>query len=127
MARGSVDERGFEIIRRIRHARADTERLSLSDFKTLVRQQFFMLLIDLDAAVAAIAKLLPDNAEERHNAAGLLRELISAPGDMTPPVKARLDQMIEVFETGRPAASYANVSIIPAREPGDMPDQLKAS
>jgi hypothetical protein len=128
MARGSVDERGFETIRRIRNARADTERLSLAAFKTLVREQFFMLLIDQDAAVAAISRLLPERAEERHDAANLLRELISAPGEMTPQVKARLDQMVEMLETGRPATSYTNVSIIPAaHEPDNPTDQLQTS
>ena len=36
-------------------------RLTLSEFKMLVREQFFMLLLDREAALAAIPKLLPDN------------------------------------------------------------------
>ena len=53
MARGSADERGFETIRRIRLARSETSRLTLAAFKNLVREQFFMLLIDQDAALDA--------------------------------------------------------------------------
>ena len=34
----------------------------------LVREQFFMLLLDREAALAAIPKLLPDNVDERRAA-----------------------------------------------------------
>ena len=43
MARAAVDERGFEAVRRIRRTHGD---MPLSDFKALVREQFYMLLID---------------------------------------------------------------------------------
>ncbi len=60
MARACVDERGFEAIRRLA-ARDDrrSPRLTLRDFKALVREQFLMLLIDEEAALAAIPGLLP--------------------------------------------------------------------
>ena len=43
-------------------------RLSLAEFKALVREQYFMLLIDEDAAVAAIPALLAGQREERRKA-----------------------------------------------------------
>src|SRR5262249_15328342 len=49
MAKGSVDERGFETIRRIRRGQSGASHLSLSAFKSLVREQFLMLLIDPEA------------------------------------------------------------------------------
>ena len=54
--RGMVDERGFEAIRSLR--RKDST-LSLDAFKTMVRQQFLMLVIDEEAAVDALPGLLP--------------------------------------------------------------------
>ncbi|HEY5965860.1 MAG TPA: DUF3141 domain-containing protein [Xanthobacteraceae bacterium] len=111
MARTSVDERGFETIRRIRLARGDTSRLTLSEFKQLVREQFFMLLIDQDAALAAVPSLLPDSAEERRKALDILREVISASGDLTPEVRMRLDRVTSLFETD---GSGSNVARIPA-------------
>jgi hypothetical protein len=90
MARAFVDERGFETIRRIRLAKSEASRLTLAEFKALVREQFFMLLIDQDAALDAIPALLPDSAEERRRALDILREVISAPGDLTTEVRARL-------------------------------------
>ena len=60
--RGMVDERSLEALRNVR--RNDTgARLTLSEFKMLVREQFFMLLLDREAALAAIPKLLPDNCD----------------------------------------------------------------
>ena len=54
MARGAVDERGFEMIRRIRERARRMPQPALAEFKALVREQFFMLLIDPEAALAAI-------------------------------------------------------------------------
>ena len=54
MARGAVDERGFESVRRIRREQDQMPALPLAAFKALVREQFYMLLIDQDAALAAI-------------------------------------------------------------------------
>ena len=48
LGRGSVDERGFEAVRRLRGRYGD---IPLSEFKTLVRDQYFMLLIDKDASL----------------------------------------------------------------------------
>ncbi len=65
MARQYVDERRFELIRKIRLVSTDHQKLTLSQFKAMVREQFFMLLIDQEAALAAIPALLPPSAEER--------------------------------------------------------------
>jgi hypothetical protein len=109
MARNAVDERGFEAIRRIRLARSETSRLSLTDFKQLVREQFFMLLIDQDAAVNAIPALLPDSTEERRKALEILREVLSASGDLTPQVRARLEQVAALFDSDRPKSKLAQM------------------
>src|SRR5262249_58108399 len=56
LARGGVDERGFEALRRIRRAHGD---MTLATFKALAREQFYMLLMDTEAALAAIPSMLP--------------------------------------------------------------------
>jgi pimeloyl-ACP methyl ester carboxylesterase len=88
MPRASIDERGFEAIRRIRAAHAGA--MSLADFKALVRDQFLMLLIDEKAAVAAIPALLPEDADNRRKAFGLLREVLSVRATITGEVAERL-------------------------------------
>jgi hypothetical protein len=113
MARNAVDERGFETIRRIRLARSEASRLTLAQFKQLVREQFFILLIDQQAALDAIPALLPDSAAERRKALEVLREVINAPGNITPEVRARLDQVSELFDPDRPTS---NVAQMPAAE-----------
>jgi hypothetical protein len=100
MARASVDERSFEMIRRIRATQDEMPRLSLAEFKALVREQYFMLLIDQVAAVAAIPALLPSSADKRRKALAVLREVVAARGEPTGQGKARFDQMAEMFEAG---------------------------
>jgi len=53
MDRAAIDERGFELARRIRQAHGD---MPLAELKALVREQFNMLLIDQEAALKAILK-----------------------------------------------------------------------
>jgi hypothetical protein len=59
-----VDERSLEALRRLRHA-DESARITLAEFKMLVREQFYMLLLDREAALAAIPKLLPENMGKR--------------------------------------------------------------
>ena len=72
MARGRVDERGFEAIRRIRRAHPHHAQHDADGFKRLIREQFFMLLLDEEAALAAIPGLLPERGR-RSGAAALRR------------------------------------------------------
>jgi hypothetical protein len=98
MPRGAVDERGFEAIRRVRVIEDGTRRLSLSEFKATVREQFFMLLIDPQGAVEAIPGLLPGDVATRRKAFATLREVLSAQGEVSGEVAARLAQMAKVYE-----------------------------
>ncbi len=54
--RGGVDERAVEALRRIRVTDAGS-RFTLAQFKAMAREQFFMLLLDREATLAAIPKL----------------------------------------------------------------------
>src|SRR5262249_18317733 len=91
LPRRGVDEPGFDASRRIGAASPDGKTmplpemtpLTLAEFKTLVREQFFMLLIDEPAAVAAIPGLLPKNVAARRAAFALLRQIASAAGEIT--------------------------------------------
>jgi hypothetical protein len=53
MVREGVDERGFEMVRRLRRSHGE---MPLSEFKALVREQFLILLVAPDAALAAPAQ-----------------------------------------------------------------------
>jgi len=121
MARGSVDERGFAAIRLIRLAKGETSRLTLADFKTLVREQFFMLLIDQDAALESIPALLPDSTEERDKALGLLRDVIGAAGELTPQIKARLKDVSDLFARTPPKSDVSERKALEAARRPDLP------
>ena len=95
-ARGMVDERSLEALRNVR--RNDTgARLTLSEFKMLVREQFFMLLLDQEAALAAIPRLLPDNAGQRLAAFTAIRDVLSASAAISGEVAKRLKRLAELF------------------------------
>lgn len=96
MGRQAVDERGFEAVRRIREAHGD---LPLSAFKALVREQFNILLIDSDAALAAIPSMLPPDEETRKVAFGLIRTVLSARGEISGEDRKRLDEVARLFES----------------------------
>jgi hypothetical protein len=99
MARGMVDERSLEALRRMR--REDVEsRLTIAEFKMLVREQFFMLLLDQEAALAAIPKMLPEDLDARRSVFTTIREVLLAAGEISGETKTRLDRVAELFGLG---------------------------
>jgi hypothetical protein len=97
MARGSIDERGFEVIRRTRRALKDLPPLSITEFKGLVRDQYFMLLIEPDAAIAAIPSMLPPDRASRAKAVELIKQVVESSGALPPEGSTRLQQIASLF------------------------------
>jgi pimeloyl-ACP methyl ester carboxylesterase len=94
---GGADERVFEAIRRMRAEHAASSVLPLAEFKQLLREQFFMLLIDRDAALRAIPDLLPKDEAPRREAMGLLRRIVAAQGGEEGQVRNRLEEIEALF------------------------------
>ena len=111
MPRGAVDERGFEAIRRMRAIQDGMERPTLAEFKAMVREQYFMLLIDPEAAFAALPELLPDPSLRRKTLAAV-RGVLSAAGEISGEIAERLDRLARVLgiETRRASPAYASMS-----------------
>jgi hypothetical protein len=99
-SRGMVDERSIEALRRVR-ATDSGPRLSLAEFKTMAREQFFMLLLDEEASLAAIPKMLPKNAEARRKGLATIRDILSASGEISGEVAKRLRSVTELFGAGQ--------------------------
>ena len=97
MARGSIDERGFEVIRRTRRALKDLPPLSITEFKGLVRDQYFMLLIEPVAAIAAIPSMLPPDRASRAKAVELIKQVVESSGALPPEGSTRLQQIASLF------------------------------
>jgi len=97
LGRGSVDERGFEAVRCLRGRYGD---IPLSEFKTLIRDQYFMLLIDKDASLSAIPSMLPPDTETRKQAFDVIKEVMTAIGELSPEDEKRLSDMGLLFGIG---------------------------
>jgi pimeloyl-ACP methyl ester carboxylesterase len=97
MSRGMVDERSLEALRR---ARADDKgsRLTLAQFKTIVREQFFILLLEPEASLAAIPKLLPSGEDERRAGLDVIRAVLSASREtISGETAKRFDRVTQLF------------------------------
>ncbi|MDS9468908.1 DUF3141 domain-containing protein [Paracoccus sp. MBLB3053] len=98
--RGGVDERSFEAVRRFCEADPDLSKRSFEYFRKMLREQFFMLLIDEDAAMAALPKLLPADETERRAGFEMLKNVLSAAFEPDGEVAVRLRHLAELFGVG---------------------------
>ena len=80
MGRNAADERGFAAITRLRDAHPASRQMPLAAFKALVREQFLMLVVDEEAALAAIPALSPESLDDRRAAFEALRGVVEASG-----------------------------------------------
>jgi hypothetical protein len=110
MARAAVDERGFEVVRRIRKEYAE---VSLSAFKALVREQFYMLLVDTEGALAAIPAMLPPDSELRHKAFNLIKQVLSARGEFSADDRQRILRIAKLFGVDEKGSTVQTLSVVP--------------
>src|SRR5271157_5800014 len=110
LARGRVDERGVNALRQIRLSDG-MPRLSLSEFKAMAREQFFMLLLDTDATLEAIPALLPADAALRQKAFDSIKKVLEASGELTGEAVERLNRVKEIFGLGEVGARPAGESL----------------
>jgi pimeloyl-ACP methyl ester carboxylesterase len=97
MTRQSVDERGFETVRQVRRAGNDMPTLPIVDFKKMMREQYFMLLLDQEAAIAAIPSMLPSDREIRRKALELISTVLQSRGALPPDGQNRLQHIARLF------------------------------
>ncbi|HUK11341.1 MAG TPA: DUF3141 domain-containing protein [Stellaceae bacterium] len=128
LPRGAVDERGMAAIRGIRLVQDSRKRLNLAQFKEMVREQFFILLLEPEAAVAAIPKMLPPDPDIRRRAFAAIEQVIAARGTIEPEVAERLRHIARLFEIDQ---SVPEVTVVrAARKPDAAPrktEPLKTS
>jgi hypothetical protein len=67
--------------------------LTIAQFKMLVREKFLILLIDKDAALAAIPSLLPQKRSERERLFANLTDVLTARGYL---VQAAIPRFLEI-------------------------------
>jgi pimeloyl-ACP methyl ester carboxylesterase len=116
MTRSSVDERGFEAVRRIRTVHGN---MSLSDFKAAVREQFYMLLVDPEGALAAIPAMLPADPDVRRQAFGLITEVMRSRGEYIPEDRNRMQRLARLFDVDDQLKRVRNVPVAPYEHQGE--------
>ena len=122
MPSAAIDERGFEAIRRFRATQDGAKRLTLAEFKALVREQYLMLLVDPEAAVAALPNLLPSGGDVRRKALATVRQVLSARGEIVGEVAERLHRVGQLLGADIEPAAAAK-----AKAAGDNTGMAKAS
>jgi hypothetical protein len=113
MGRAAIDERGFEALRRIREKYTDA---TLAEFKAIVRDQFYMLLLDPEGALAAIPAMLPPEADTRRKALALIEEVLSARGKLSAEDRERLQRVTGLFSKDDRLAVARNRAAAAERE-----------
>lgn len=104
-----ADERAFAMFRRIR-AQFPNEARSITEFKALLREQFFMLQLNERAAMEALPRLLPQDEQQRRTIYEIVRAISMATDEVTPEERARLRALAPVFGAN-PDAPAASVPI----------------
>ncbi|MBX4953944.1 DUF3141 domain-containing protein [Rhizobium lentis] len=105
-ARGGADERGFAAIRRMRSIEDGLPPMTLGAFKSLIRDQFLILLIDEAGALSAIPGMLPEDRELRTSALAALKEVLTVRGELEGELESRWQKVVELFDVEeKPAAA----------------------
>ncbi len=108
-ARRAVDERAFAVVRGLRGDPTLAPGTSLAEFKALVREQFYLLLIDQEAALAAIPKMLPEDVKTRNLALDAVKSVLTAFGPLDGEDQERLGRITRLFDLGVAAVGTENV------------------
>jgi hypothetical protein len=95
MPERSIDERSFNLLRRMREEAG--RGLSLAEFKSMLRDQFFMLLLDERRALDAIPAMLAKDPDLADRMKVALRRVIQVVGDGSDQSKARMEEIEKMF------------------------------
>lgn len=74
----TFDPRSFAILKQINSERPEAERISLAQFKEMMKEQFLIVMQDQERAVGAIPMLLPTARGERSAVMGVIRQLVNS-------------------------------------------------
>ena len=97
----AADERSFNLLQRLRDEHA--KDMSLADFKQAFRDQFMMVLLEPEASVAALAKLIAGREADAPKALELLEGVLAVGGPLAPESERRLAEVAAIFRPGAPA------------------------
>ena len=99
MSEGSIDERGFSVLKLIRASHPVEKQMTLAHFKEMVRQQYLLVCLDQERAISALPKLLGSDAGPRKTALEMLHRVLAARSEMSNEGKRRLKQIEAILAT----------------------------
>jgi pimeloyl-ACP methyl ester carboxylesterase len=94
---GKVDERGFAALKQISAELPAAKRVGFVRFKEIVKEQYLLLLLDAERAIAALPKLLPSNRRQCEEALALVRRVLAARGPLLEEGRRRLERIEAMF------------------------------
>jgi pimeloyl-ACP methyl ester carboxylesterase len=94
---GKGDERGFAALKQISAELPAAKRVGFARFKDIVKEQYLMLLLDAERAIAALPKLLPGNRRQCDEALALVRRVLAARGALPEEGRRRLERIEALF------------------------------
>ncbi|WP_238122751.1 MULTISPECIES: DUF3141 domain-containing protein [unclassified Xanthobacter] len=89
--------------RSLNEARQNLLQLSLADFKALVREQYYILLLEREQAVEAIATLVQDPAQ-RQELVNTVAAAAAADGRLTLAERERVEKLAAILQVAPPPA-----------------------
>jgi hypothetical protein len=93
----TFDPRSFSILKQINSELPEAERISLAQFKEMMKEQFLIVVQDQERAVAAIPMLLPTARGERSAVMGVIRQLVNSGEPLPEESKRRLARIEALF------------------------------
>jgi hypothetical protein len=94
-----VDERAFNELRQIR---AEHGEMTLDEFKQILREQFFSLLLDREGALAAIPQMLQSDPAVSTRMLAAIHRIVEAIGKPSGERAERLAQVEKLFAAAGP-------------------------
>ncbi len=102
-----LDGRGFTILKEINSELPPAKQMSLTVLKEKLKEQYLIMMLDEERAVAAIPKLLPADGAERGAMKGAIRRILAvggSPSDEAKRREARVEALFGEHQCGfRPA------------------------
>ena len=97
-AEGSVDERGFAVLKALHDAQPPGRPRTMAQLKEVLREQYLLLKLDQKRAVEAIPKLLPSSMDDRAATLRAIQRVIVAKGKQTEKGQRRLAEIERLFD-----------------------------
>lgn len=90
--RGAVDERSFQMLRRIRDEHPESARRPLSEIREVFREQAFLMQMDEEGALASLPALVP-KAQQRKDLLAIAERVLTAAGPLNAEQRSRLTRL----------------------------------